>query len=374
MALKIGTAQAKPGRIAYGTFDLVTFSTGGIDRIPVVIAQGRRAGPCFWFTAGMHGPEHSGLQVIHDLVTPALVRELRGTVVAIPALSPAGLRTNQRVPYYAPGDPNRLFPDGKPKGKPDPDKDPTGDVELGFARLFKEIERTADALIDLHNAWTGSLSFVYRDRVLYRSDKNAKANKAAAQALDKRLDGLCNAYGHSVVMEYPVGKYLDEKLHRSTSGAALNLARIPSFTVELGCGHMPDPAIRKACVSGLRNALRWAKMLGGSYDPSRGIKVMNPGYRCRQRRCPRVASPCIVKHLIEPGAMVKKGQPVLELRDIWGRELSQSPLRSEYDGWIVGRQHGIVFNSGQPAYVMAIKDDLPTVEPYPKSYFKPKKK
>src|SRR5262245_46717271 len=153
MPLSLGTAKASPGKLTYGTFDLVEHPTGGVDQLPVVIAQGNPRGPVFWLTAGIPGNEHAGLQVLHLLVTPELARQLHGTIVCIPALNPAGLRTMQRQAYYHRGDPNRLFPDGKPRST-DPDMDPPSALELAYGRLFDEIRQTADFWIDLHNAWT----------------------------------------------------------------------------------------------------------------------------------------------------------------------------------------------------------------------------
>jgi hypothetical protein len=170
MSFSLGTARAKPGRLTYGAYDLVAHPTGGMDRIPVVLAQGDSRGPVFWMTAGIHGPEHAGLQVLHLLLTRDLVKELYGTLVCLPALNPAGLRTMTRQAYYHDGDPNRLFPDGKPKRKLDPDMEPPSSLELAYTRLFAEIKATADYMIDLHNAWTNSISFVFRDRVFYRDD------------------------------------------------------------------------------------------------------------------------------------------------------------------------------------------------------------
>lgn len=383
MSLSLGTAKAKPGRIAYGAYDLVAHPTGGMDRLPVVIAQGDPKGPVFWITAGIHGPEHAGLQVLHQLITRELVGQLHGTLIAIPALNPAGLRTTQRQAYYHDGDPNRLFPDGKPRRKLDPDMDPPSSLEQAYTRLFAEIKDTADYMIDLHNAWTNSVSFVFRDRVFYRDDGQAAKRKAAppalrsgglrraaAEKLDAKLAEMCAAYGHSVVNEMGVDRYLAEKLHRSTTSAAVNVAHIPALTMELGTGHMPDPHIVRAAVAGLRNVLRWAGMLSGYAEPITGIKIVDPGFPCRRRSTPRVSQPCIVRHLVEPGDIVKKGQAIAEIRDVWGRLIGEKILRSEYDGWIIGRTHGIVYYPGTEVVGMAIKDDLPTVQPYPKDFFK----
>src|SRR5258708_39220060 len=109
--LKIGTAHAQPGHISYGVLDAVELPSGGNDQFAVIIAQGDPAGPVFWITASIHGAEYTGIAVIHQLLTPDLVKHLHGTIIAIPTLNPAGLRTGQRSAYYMGGqDPNRMFP------------------------------------------------------------------------------------------------------------------------------------------------------------------------------------------------------------------------------------------------------------------------
>ena len=367
--ITLGTAKSMAGSIQYGRWEALGHPTGHAEFLPVIIAQGREDGPCLWLTAGIHGPEQAGPLVLYQLITQELVDQMRGTIVAIPALNPAGLRTATREPYHAPQDPNRLWPDGKPERPVDLDKEPPSSLETAYKRLFGEIEATADYLIDYHCAWTGSISFSFRDRVLYRSDSDAYHNKAEAQALSAKQSEMLHAYGHTIINEFPIEKYIDEKLHRSTSAAALLLAKIPAFTVELGTGHMPDPAIVAASAAGTRNVMRWAGMMDSDPEPIEGIKVVDPGFPVRRRGTPRVDTACIVVHLVEPGDMVKAGDPVAELRDVWGRPMGDNLLRSEYDGFAMGRSHGIYYYPGDAVLGMAIHDDAPLVAPYPEDYY-----
>jgi uncharacterized protein len=372
MPLTLGTARAIAGRVVYGAYDLVEHPTGGADRLPVVIAQGNPRGPVFWLTAGIHGNEHAGLQVLHRLVTRDLPKKLNGTIVCIPALNPAGLRTMKREAYYHHGDPNRLFPDGRPARAHDPELDPPSVLEAAYTRLFNEVRETADYWIDLHNTWTDSISMVYRDRAYYRetgSPTQIRAARAEAEKLDAKIAGMCRAYGHSVLNEMALSAYFDDKLHRSTTGAAVNVARIPALTMELGTGHMPDARIVQAALVGLKNVLRWAGVLEGEAEPIEGITVVDLGYACRRRSTPRVSVPCVVRHLVEAGDVVRAGDPIAEIRDIWGRPVAERVLRAECDGWIMGRTHGIVHYPGTEICGMGVRDDLPTVLPYPRGYF-----
>jgi hypothetical protein len=368
--LTIGTATAQPGTIQYGQWDALTHPTGHVEFLPVIIAHGRAEGPCLWLTAGIHGVEHAGPAVLYRLITQDLVERLRGTIVAIPALNPAGLRTLSRQPYHADKDPNRMWPDGKPKKPYDPDKEPPSTLELAYARLFDVMAETADYLIDLHNAWTGSIPFAFRDRVLYRADQNAEQNKAQAEALSARQLEMLRAYGQTIIADFPADKYIDEELHRSTSAAVLLLKHIPAFTPELGTGLVPDMAIVAAAAAGIRNVMRWAGMLDGDLEPIAGIKVVDPGYPVRRCGTPRATQACVVLHLVEPGDIVKAGDPVAEVRDVWGRPLGDGVIRAEVDGLVMGRSHGIYRDAGDPILGMAIPDDAPLVAPYPDDYFK----
>ncbi len=369
MPVEVGTAVAVPGTLQYGRWQAISHPTGNEEFLPVIIAQGEEPGPCLWLTAGIHGPEHSGPLVIYDLLTEVLVKGLRGTVVAISALSPAGLRTREREPYHSPVDPNRLWPDGREPSAPDPDTRPPSSLERAFGRLFELIKQSADYLIDFHNAWVGSIPYVFQDRVLYRPDEGKKGRQAA-EALSARQYQMVSAYGHTIVREYPADIYIEKNLHRSTSGAVLLVGRIPAITVELGGGLVPDLSIVGAAAAGTRNVLRWAGMLDGDPEPVVGVPVVDPGFPVRLQSTPRAPEACIVRHQVEAGDVVQAGDPIAQVMDVWGRPLGAGWLLAEQDGIVMGRPHGIYFYPGEPVLYMAVRDDAPLVAPYPEDFFR----
>ncbi|MEA2071077.1 MAG: succinylglutamate desuccinylase/aspartoacylase family protein, partial [Asgard group archaeon] len=117
MTIQIGNLESIPEDIVTGFVDLFEHPTGTIERIPVIIAEGSTIGPVLWITANIHGNEYAGIPVIHRLLNSLSLDSLRGTIVAIPSLNPAGSRIKERSPYYDSHDPNRLFPDGNPHKK-----------------------------------------------------------------------------------------------------------------------------------------------------------------------------------------------------------------------------------------------------------------
>lgn len=371
--ITVGSAIARPGALSYGTFEGVGLPTGGTDALPVIIAAGEQPGPTLWITAGIHGNEYTGISVIHELLTAKLASGLRGTIVAIPCLNPAALRTGDRRAYYARLlDPNRLFPaplvtTALQSVRPESvDPEPPTMLEAVYLRLFEVIRSTATYLIDLHNYSLGAFPFAFRDPVGYRTDDE----RPQARELLHKTDELLAALGLTVINEFATVNYLRKALHRSVSGAALHIGRIPAVTVELGGYLTVDPVIVKVASAGLRNVLRWAHMLDGSAEPVRDVPVLRPDHALKRMQHPFAPCAGIVQFLVKVGDAVTKGDPVARISDIWGRpitavnnphaadkKLKDGLITSRYDGFVLGLGQGSAFYENEPLMTLAVRDD-----------------
>jgi predicted deacylase len=355
----VGTTTASPGEIAYGELPVLDHPTGGQESLPVIIAQGREAGPTLWLTANIHGAELTGLPVIHYLVSGDLAGRLRGTLVAIPSLNPAGLRTAQRLPYYSATDPNRLWPAKQPQS--DEAAAPPSPYEQIALRVYEQIARRADYAIDLHNAAIRTIPFTILDRVLYRGE----VDRARADDLAARLTDLAHAFGLSTVREAAAEKYVTQALHRSVSGSLVNVLGIPALTVELGMTGAVDPAAVTAGVAGVTNALRWAGMLPGEPEPITACPVIEPAYPTKRDDAARARRAGILAPLLEPGARFGRGQLLARLVDLWGRPLADGDIIAPADGWLIGWNNGLAKYAGQTVASLALRDDAPFVVPHP---------
>jgi predicted deacylase len=351
--------------MTFGRLEVLCHVDGAAEELPVVIACGKRDGPCLWVTANIHGDEYVGLLAIQRAVTRDLagrLADLRGTVVAIPTLNPAGLRVGRRQADYDPNtDPNRTFPDAAAADEIDEDEPPSPYAQAS-AVYFELLQQTATCLIDLHAMDIQATPFAIRDRVLFRGEDQ----RAEAEQLAEKLDGLARAFGIPVVNEYGAKKYLKQRLHRSTAGAALHVAGIPAITPELGMGGDVDPLALRAGVAGIHNALVWAEMLPD--DPITIDWVPQPdlGYPVTRLSHPRVPKPGIVNVLVRPGEIVRTGQPVAELTDIWGRPLGDDGLiRTKHEGWALSLRSGARGHRHRPVMDLAVRDDEPLVQPWP---------
>ena len=352
----IGTAKSEPGTLTYGFIDVMSLPTGMSDKIPIMIAQGKEDGPTFFISANIHGNELTGVAVIHDLVNEALVKELKGTVVAIPTLNPTALRLYRRYPEYQNEDPNRQFPEG-PFAKPDED-----DEDKKFLKPYEQVakilysifEKYADYHLDLHNHSLRSIPYSIIDRIFYKNEEDIEEAKKLAE---KQL-GMVEAYGAGAMItaDFPPKKYINLKYHRSASGSVLNTLRIPAFTVELGSNSVLYPNIIAGSVKATKNVLRWAGMLDSPKEEITEYTVPVSEYRLRRIEHPRAKDSGIVRLLVEPGEKVKKGQAIATITDIHGRPLGEGVIRTEHDGYMIALRDEMTIYPNQGVAEMGIED------------------
>ncbi len=413
--IKIGNVSGEPGKINYGFLDILEHPVGTVERLPIIIAQGLKDGPVLWLTANIHGDEYTGIPVIHRVIKNIYIKELKGAIVAIPTLNPSGSRIKTRYPYFDKKDPNRLFPDGNPfKDKSKTDKSSVSQIvldevqkdadisikteqvikisvedeekteikdplavydneelypstqEMIWKKLFEIIKSSADYLIDLHNAFIKSIPFIFLDRVLYNDNLGEDAKKEAEE-LYKKTEEMVKAFGFTVVRETTPTKYIQKKLHRSTSGAALNYLRIPSFTVELGMYLDVEPEVVDAATVGVLNVLKWSGMIAGYIEKIKDVPVIAENAAVRHIGHPRAKESSIIELKVKKGDFVKKGDVVAKAKDIFGRPLaSGSEIKTEVNGYVFMINEGILRYPNEEICWLAAEDVKPMVDKWPK--------
>jgi predicted deacylase len=270
--LTIGTCTEQPGSISRGRVDLFEQPLDPEDRtlaLSVVILSGKRPGPTVLVTANIHGDEVCPTIVAHRVIEHIESRldELCGRVVVFPTLNPTGHLNNTRFPQFEAQDPNRFWPDANPEAASNRAKAAReqGDWLGEFTYLTSEpkpIERCWNAVfelfrackpdfhVDLHTICHLSIPFQFLDRVLYSENADG-SNRLAAEDLFQRTRAMCEAIGITIVLENSPKVYTKKDLHRSTSGAVLNVLRVPAVTFELGGNSIAEPGARDAGVQGL---------------------------------------------------------------------------------------------------------------------------
>ncbi|ELZ56751.1 MULTISPECIES: succinylglutamate desuccinylase/aspartoacylase family protein [Halorubrum] len=380
----LGTASAAPGEFDRGWLAVADLPTGASERLPVAIANGAADGPTLWLTGGVHGDEATGVAVVQDAMAAFAeddrLANLAGAVVAVPVVSPAGLRRNARETYYADEDPNRHFPDADAESARPPKLQERIDARLYAAITGEPVDDesvglgvdaedapgdgvAADALIDCHTAGVGSEPFAIRDRVLYGD----RRSEGQAAALSDELGRIVDAFGFPTVREYPAAEYVEENLQRSTAGAVLNEAGIPAFTAELGAHSVVDDGLVDAGVAGIFAVAVELGLLASEDapaavgEPSDHVDPAPVDFPVRRYRGPTTDAAGLVRHRVAAGDRFDEGDALADVVAATGEERGE--VTADRHGYVLGRSEGLAAYEGDPIGSLAVRDDGDLVVP-----------
>lgn len=283
-----------PGETAKLGFTLApSFDASFLDTM-IVVVRGVRPGPTLCITAGVHGDEINGVEIVHRVYGRIRGSELAGTLLLVPAVNSHGFRTGSR---YLPDrrDLNRFFPGS-----------PTGSTASIIAHaVFGQVRAHCTALVDLH---TGSFDRTNLPQI--RTDISSPDALALAQG-----------FGVGIVLD---GKGPTGSLRRAAMDAG-----IPAVIYEAGQPlRFEEDEIARG-YAGIRNVMVRLGMLAGdpaAVPPARVIR-RTVWVRARNRGgiflTPR-----------RPGDAVRRGEalgtvtdPITEATDT---------IRAPVDGIIVG--------------------------------------
>ncbi|WP_277017352.1 succinylglutamate desuccinylase/aspartoacylase family protein [Flavobacterium lindanitolerans] len=108
-------------------------------KIPVIIERSEIEGPTVLFSAGLHGDEINGIEIVRQLIVQKINRPKTGTIICIPVINVFGFLNRSRE-FPDGRDMNRVFPGSK-----------NGSLASRFAYyLLKEIIPNVDYCIDFH--------------------------------------------------------------------------------------------------------------------------------------------------------------------------------------------------------------------------------
>ena len=107
--------------------------------IPIIVERSKKEGPVVLLTAGLHGDEINGTEIVRELIVKKINKPKRGTIICIPVINIFGF-VNQPREFPDGRDLNRIFPGSK-----------TGSLASQFAYyILKEIIPHIDYAIDFH--------------------------------------------------------------------------------------------------------------------------------------------------------------------------------------------------------------------------------
>ncbi|SEK29465.1 succinylglutamate desuccinylase/aspartoacylase family protein [Pacificibacter marinus] len=303
--------------IAAGTRQTVDLPVSVLsDHTPVSMSvhviHGKSDGPTVFVSAGIHGDEVIGVEIVRRLLRAPNLKSLRGTLIVIPIVNAFGFINHSR---YLPDrrDLNRMFPGTA-----------SGSLASRLAHLFlNEVVARCDLGIDLHSAAIHRTNFP-QVRI---SPKNPY------------LSELAEVFGAPITLESPLRD-------GSLRGAAQDIGKTV-LLYEAGEGLRFDEMSVRAGVAGILRVLRHVKML-----PAKGIaKPKAPAQYCTSSKWSRAPAGGLLRTFKADGEVVAKGEVMGVVADPFGEK--EEEILAPFNGIIIGRAVLPVVNEGDAVFHLA---------------------
>jgi len=137
--LKILDKEIEPGTSTTINFNIAKLYTSTKVEIPIIVERSEEPGPTILITAGIHGDEINGVEVVRQIIAKKINKPKKGSIICIPVLNVFGFLSM-----------NRFFPDGRDLNRVFPGHK-NGSLASRFAYQFvKEILPVADFCLDFH--------------------------------------------------------------------------------------------------------------------------------------------------------------------------------------------------------------------------------
>ncbi|MCK0122997.1 succinylglutamate desuccinylase/aspartoacylase family protein [Gelidibacter sp. F2691] len=207
-------------------FNIAKLHTATKIEIPIIIERSKIPGPTILFSAGIHGDEINGVDIVRQLIARRINQPKRGTIICMPILNIFGFLNS-----------NRAFPDGRDLNRVFPGSSNGSLASRVAHRLMHEIIPDVDLIIDFH---TGGASRFNAAQI--RIVKN-----------HPELDELARIFGAPFVL-------YSNHIAKSFRNACFQMGK-PILLYEGGKSFFVDNNISKVGVEGVKRILAHYGML-----------------------------------------------------------------------------------------------------------------
>lgn len=308
--------KIEPGKNYQIKIDIARLHTRTKIEVPVIVNRAKKDGPCVLISAGIHGNEVNGVEIVRQMVSKKYNVPDTGMIICVPVLNVFGFLIKTRE-FPDGKDLNRFFPGSK-----------SGSLASKFAHVFmSEIVVHADYCIDYHTG--GDDRFNYSQVRISDND---------ADVLE-----LAKVFG---------AKFIKYSSHREKSyrEAATKLGK----KVLLFEGGKSLDLDRQVTYSGITGALNVLDYLG--------IKKFPKDYELNKKDVKQVIFEDSVwvrasysgmyRSIIRNGTKINKGDVIGLITDPYG--FFERKVKASKTGYIICLNHSPIVNQGDAIAHIAI--------------------
>jgi hypothetical protein len=270
--------------------------------LPVYAFRGKEDGPVLLLTAGLHGDEINGIEVIRRLIVEDALMPDKGMVIAIPLVNVYGFIYN-----------SRNLPDGKDLNRSFPGS-ANGSLANRLAYiLMNEVVPLVDFGVDFHTGGSRITNYPQIRCVLSNAMNRELASAFGApyminsNLIDKSFRKEASKIGKTILV-YEGGESL----------------RLDEFSINQG-------------KAGIRRLMQYLEMKNYRERPQVSVVL-------QQTTWLRAKISGIFNCFVEYGTTVRKNQPLANITDPYGK--TKMIMKSPNDGYIIGLNNMPVVNAG----------------------------
>jgi uncharacterized protein len=299
----IAGQEIGPGEFKEIDINIARLPSHTIIDTPIYVSRGDEDGPVLALTAGMHGDEINGMEIVRRLLDSGLHQPKRGVTVCMPIVNVYGfLNYSRDVPDGK--DINRSFPGNK-----------NGSLASRVAyHLMNEVIPFIDVGIDFH---TGGAM-----RANYPQVRAVLANARNVE--------LANAFHAPFTID---SSFRPNSLRKEASRKGKNI-----IVYEGGESLRFDQQAIEEGLAGTLRLMKFLNMIDWAPDPSEENKVIWSTTWIRSKNAG------LFQSNVKCGQLVHKGEWVGTITDPFGEFKEQ--IRANETGYVIGLNHIPVINAG----------------------------
>ncbi|AXT18801.1 succinylglutamate desuccinylase [Flavobacteriaceae bacterium AU392] len=262
-------------------FNVAKLHTQTMVDVPVIIERSKKSGPIVLFTAGIHGDEVNGVEIVRQIIAKGINKPKKGTIICIPVINMLGFLNMSRE-FPDGRDLNRVFPGSK-----------KGSLASQVAyKLINEIIPQVDLIIDYH---TGSAD---------------RFNAAHIRIIKEEpvLKELATTFGAPFVL-------YSKNLNKSFRSTCYKLG-IPMLLFEGGKSFNFDDTVTNTGVNGAKRVLHHLEMLSTKF------KISKPKKECTfisESRWIRARHSGMFRATAKLNTLVEKNEVIGHITDPFGK-------------------------------------------------------
>ncbi|MDA8768630.1 succinylglutamate desuccinylase/aspartoacylase family protein [Winogradskyella sp.] len=301
--LEILDEKVALGQSARVNFNVAKLHTQNSIDVPVIIERSKKPGPTVLITAGIHGDEVNGVEIVRQIIAKGINKPKRGTIICIPVINVFGFIHM-----------DRLFPDGRDLNRVFPGSKNGSLASRVAHQLMTKVVPHADLILDFH---TGGAD---------------RFNAAQIRVVKNEvvLDELAGTFGAPFI-------FYSKNLGNSFRNSAYRKG-IPMLLFEGGKSFNIHNTITNTGVNGAKRVLSHLEMLRSPFKVS---KPKKEAVKILESKWLRASYSGMFKPTISINSRVEKGEVLGNITDPYG----------SFNHFIKAPNSGYIFNINQSPLV-----------------------